>query len=205
MLRRRCRGTTRRGKARPACPATRGPSTPEPEGQLAGRGAALPGRDGTLPPRVELSFVPDINTFFPTSTPFPTERWMTYMADGAAPWVQPEWALWSSPVATAEQTCQPLAAGRTRKATQRPRIVPNPYQVTKPVGPSEVIDRDQGTSRLVDRALEENNARLVAPRRFGKTSLLNRVRAQLENEGWNPPPPGRSSPHGISRRPVRGR
>ena len=50
----RCRGTTRRGKARFACPATRGPSTPEPEGQLARRGAALPGRGGTLPPRVEL-------------------------------------------------------------------------------------------------------------------------------------------------------
>jgi hypothetical protein len=62
----------------------------------------------------------------------------------------------------------------------------NPFHVTKPVGPSEVIDRDQETSRLVDLALEGNNARLVAPRRFGKTSLLNRVQAQLENEGWIP-------------------
>jgi hypothetical protein len=65
-------------------------------------------------------------------------------------------------------------------------LVINPFQVTKPVGPSEVIDRDQETSRLVDLALEGNNARLVAPRRFGKTSLLNRVQAQLENEGWIP-------------------
>ncbi len=65
-------------------------------------------------------------------------------------------------------------------------FVINPFQVTKPVGPSEVIDRDQETSRLVDLALEGNNARLVAPRRFGKTSLLNRVQARLENEGWIP-------------------
>jgi uncharacterized protein len=65
-------------------------------------------------------------------------------------------------------------------------FVINPFQVTKPVGPSEVIDRDQEASRLDDLAVEGNNARLVAPRRFGKTSLLNRVQAQLENEGWIP-------------------
>jgi len=60
----------------------------------------------------------------------------------------------------------------------------NPFQVTKPVGPSEVIDRDQETGRLADLAEEGNNARLVAPRRFGKTSLLNRLQAQLDNAGW---------------------
>ncbi len=72
MLRRRCRSTTRRDKARSACPATRGPSTPEPGGQLTCRGAALPGRGGTLGPRVDLSFVPDINTFFPRL--YPSQR-----------------------------------------------------------------------------------------------------------------------------------
>jgi len=62
----------------------------------------------------------------------------------------------------------------------------NPFQVTKPVGPSEVIDRDDEAERLADLAVEGNNARLVAPRRFGKTSLLMRVQAQLDYEGWVP-------------------
>jgi uncharacterized protein len=65
-------------------------------------------------------------------------------------------------------------------------LVINPFQVTKPVGPGEVIDRDEETRQLVELAVEGNNARLIAPRRFGKTSLLKRVQAQLDNEGWIP-------------------
>jgi uncharacterized protein len=62
----------------------------------------------------------------------------------------------------------------------------NPFQVTKPVGPSEVIGRDDESRQLVELAVEGNNARLVAPRRFGKTSLLKRVQSVLDNEGWIP-------------------
>ena len=62
----------------------------------------------------------------------------------------------------------------------------NPFQVTKPVDPSEVIDRAGETRQLIDLALESNNARLVAPRRFGKTSLLKRVQVELDNQGWIP-------------------
>lgn len=62
----------------------------------------------------------------------------------------------------------------------------NPFQLTKPVSPSEVIDRDEETRQLVELAIEGNNARLIAPRRFGKTSLLQRAQAQLDNEGWIP-------------------
>ncbi len=65
-------------------------------------------------------------------------------------------------------------------------VVTNPFQVTKPVDPAEVIDRDQETHRLVELATEGNNAQLVAPRRYGKTSLLRRVQVQLENEGRSP-------------------
>ncbi len=60
----------------------------------------------------------------------------------------------------------------------------NPFQITKPVAASEVIDRDADAARLVALATEGNNARLVAPRRFGKTSLLNRVQGELESDGW---------------------
>ena len=60
----------------------------------------------------------------------------------------------------------------------------NPFQVTKPVAPTEVIDREHETARLVSLAEEGNNARLVAPRRYGKTSLLRRVQHRLDVAGW---------------------
>ncbi len=60
----------------------------------------------------------------------------------------------------------------------------NPFQITEPVAPPEVIDRDRETTQLVELAEEANNARLVAPRRFGKTSLLRRVQAELDKAGW---------------------
>jgi hypothetical protein len=60
----------------------------------------------------------------------------------------------------------------------------NPFQITKPVDPPEVIGRDEETHQLVHLAIEGNNARLVAPRRFGKTSLLRRVQAELKAQGW---------------------
>ena len=60
----------------------------------------------------------------------------------------------------------------------------NPFQVTKPVAPAEVIDREDETARLVSLAEEANNARLVAPRRYGKTSLLRRVQQRLDRAGW---------------------
>lgn len=60
----------------------------------------------------------------------------------------------------------------------------NPFQVTKPVAPAEVIDRDDETAQLVSLAEEGNNARLVAPRRYGKTSLLRRVQDSLDRAGW---------------------
>jgi len=63
----------------------------------------------------------------------------------------------------------------------------NPFQVTKPVAPGEVLGRDAEIELLVDLATQGNNARLIAPRRFGKTSLINRVQTHLEDTGeWIP-------------------
>jgi hypothetical protein len=59
-----------------------------------------------------------------------------------------------------------------------------PFQMTKPVEPDEVIGRDTQITQLKNLALEGNNARLVAPRRFGKTSLLRRVQSELPDETW---------------------
>lgn len=60
----------------------------------------------------------------------------------------------------------------------------NPFRYTEPVPSDELIDRDDEAATLLARASSANNSRLVAPRRYGKTSLLRRVRAEAELEGW---------------------
>jgi len=61
----------------------------------------------------------------------------------------------------------------------------NPFRYSEPVPAAELIDRDDETTTLVETAVSGNNSRLVAPRRYGKTSLLNRLRESLAKEGWN--------------------
>lgn len=60
----------------------------------------------------------------------------------------------------------------------------NPFRYSGPVGADDLIDRDGEAARLLAAAWEGNNSRVVAPRRFGKTSLLRRVMAEAEAEGW---------------------
>ena len=60
----------------------------------------------------------------------------------------------------------------------------NPFRYSGPVGPADLIDRDDEAARLSAAAWEGNNSRVVAPRRFGKTSLLRRVMAEIRHEGW---------------------
>lgn len=60
----------------------------------------------------------------------------------------------------------------------------NPFRYSEPVPPDELLDRDEEASELLARAAGGNNSRLVAPRRYGKTSLLARVAADARREGW---------------------
>jgi len=60
----------------------------------------------------------------------------------------------------------------------------NPFRYSGPVGAEDLIDRDGEAAQLLATAIEGNNSRVVAPRRFGKTSLLRRVMAEAEDEGW---------------------
>jgi uncharacterized protein len=60
----------------------------------------------------------------------------------------------------------------------------NPFRYSEPVPIEDLINRDAEASELLERADEGNNSRLVAPRRFGKTSLLRRVMYDAEREGW---------------------
>jgi uncharacterized protein len=60
----------------------------------------------------------------------------------------------------------------------------NPFRYSEPVPPDELLDRDEEAGELLNRAVSGNNSRVVAPRRYGKTSLLARVAEEARNEGW---------------------
>ncbi len=53
----------------------------------------------------------------------------------------------------------------------------NPFVYSRPLAPEEIIDRDQETETLLRHAIGGHFARLFAPRKFGKTSLLRRALA----------------------------
>jgi hypothetical protein len=57
----------------------------------------------------------------------------------------------------------------------------NPFRYSGPVGSDDLIGRDAETEQLQRTAEEGNNSRLVAPRRYGKTSLLRRL---PRRPGW---------------------
>src|SRR5215203_3164355 len=60
----------------------------------------------------------------------------------------------------------------------------NPFQFSGPAPAEEVIDREEELDRMFATAESANNSRLVAPREYGKTSLLNKLRDQAERRGW---------------------
>ena len=61
----------------------------------------------------------------------------------------------------------------------------NPFNFSKPAPAAELIDRESELSLLTKVAEENGNSRLVAPRRYGKTTLLKRLREQAEGFGMN--------------------
>ena len=60
----------------------------------------------------------------------------------------------------------------------------NPFRYSGPVGSADLIGRDAETEQLQRTAEEGNNSRLVAPRRYGKTSLLRRLTQEVRLDGW---------------------
>jgi uncharacterized protein len=59
-----------------------------------------------------------------------------------------------------------------------------PFRFEGPVPPDQLIDRQQELALLGRRAGDRVNVRLVAPRRFGKSSVLLAHAAQLRETGW---------------------
>ena len=58
----------------------------------------------------------------------------------------------------------------------------NPFVYSRPVGPDEIIDRDDETQRLLAAAVGGHYVRLYAPRKYGKTTLLRRVLRDAEQQ-----------------------
>jgi hypothetical protein len=60
----------------------------------------------------------------------------------------------------------------------------NPFRYSEPVPAEELLDRNEEAAALLDSATGSHNSRLVAPRRYGKTSLLDRVAHDARRAGW---------------------
>lgn len=62
-------------------------------------------------------------------------------------------------------------------------LTPTPFRYEEPLpGGDVLVDREDELASLSERALEGRNTRLVAPRRYGKTSLLTRLIAAVSGE-----------------------
>jgi hypothetical protein len=59
----------------------------------------------------------------------------------------------------------------------------SPFVYQHPLPPADMIDRDQEAGRLLDAAFDGVNMRLVAPRQYGKTTLLQRLVREAADGG----------------------
>jgi hypothetical protein len=60
----------------------------------------------------------------------------------------------------------------------------NPFYYDRPIPPEEAIDRPRERRLLTELADGGQSSRLTAPRRYGKTTLIGSVAAQLRKSGW---------------------
>lgn len=60
----------------------------------------------------------------------------------------------------------------------------NPFRYSGPVASTEVINRRAELDALLTTAESANNSRLLAPREFGKTSLLQKLIEEAAGQGW---------------------
>jgi hypothetical protein len=59
----------------------------------------------------------------------------------------------------------------------------SPFTYEYPVAPADVIDRGEESERLLELVTAGRFVRLLAPRRYGKTSLLRKVLAEADKQG----------------------
>jgi AAA+ ATPase superfamily predicted ATPase len=61
----------------------------------------------------------------------------------------------------------------------------NPFVYDDPLPPDQLVDREPETEQLLGLAEGGHNTRVQAPRRYGKTTLLGKVRAEAASVGMN--------------------
>jgi hypothetical protein len=61
----------------------------------------------------------------------------------------------------------------------------NPFVYDRPLAGDDIVDRDLEARQLLQLAEGGHNTRLQAPRRYGKTTLIGKVRAEAERIGMN--------------------
>ena len=61
---------------------------------------------------------------------------------------------------------------------------PNPFYYDRPLPPGEAIDRPTERNLLAELAEGGQTSRLAAPRRYGKTTLIGALAADLRADGW---------------------
>jgi uncharacterized protein len=59
----------------------------------------------------------------------------------------------------------------------------NPFEYSKPLPAGQMVDRQAELATLGDQLVNTHNSRLVGPRRYGKTTLINAVLAQARDDG----------------------
>jgi hypothetical protein len=59
----------------------------------------------------------------------------------------------------------------------------NPFEYSKPLAAGQMVDRRAELSTLGDQLVNTHNSRLVGPRRYGKTTLINAALAQARDDG----------------------
>jgi uncharacterized protein len=59
----------------------------------------------------------------------------------------------------------------------------NPFEYSKPLVAGQMVDRHAELSTLGDQLVNTHNSRLVGPRRYGKTTLINAALAQARDDG----------------------
>jgi uncharacterized protein len=62
--------------------------------------------------------------------------------------------------------------------------MPNPFSYDRPLPPPEAIDRPAERRLLVDLAEGGQTSRMAAPRRYGKTTLIGALGAELRGRRW---------------------
>src|ERR1700691_1339720 len=79
-----------------------------------------------------------------------------------------------------------VALGSVAIWLYNPEPMANPFKYSSPVDPRDMIDRERELAGLLELAEGAHNSRLVAPRRYGKSSLLHAAQAKSEDVGMVP-------------------